>query len=195
MGQHAKQYSELGAKSVLGIDISKRMLRYAIENNGANNITYQLLAMEDIEQINDQFDLITSSLVFDYIEDFDSLMVKIYALMRPGADFVFSMSHPMATAYDGTYSRFTLTDDGRRMYANVHNYCVEGKRIIKWVVDGYELYHRTLSSIINSLIRAGFQIKECQESFASEKLRKTVPSMFDGTLHRPDFIFFRCHKV
>ncbi len=195
MGQHAKQYSELGAASVLGIDISEKMLHYAREHNGADNITYQLLAMEDIDKLHGEFDLVTSSLVFDYIEDFDSLMRNIYMLMKPGAKFVFSTSHPMATAYDGTYSRFTRTGTGKRLYANIHNYFLEGKREIKWVVDGYELYHRTLSSIINSLIQAGFQIEECRESLASEELRKADPSRFDGTIHRPDFIFFRCCKV
>ena len=62
MGQHAKQYSDMGAESVLGIDISERMLEYAKEHFHAKNITYQQLALEDICQINEQFDLITSSL-------------------------------------------------------------------------------------------------------------------------------------
>ncbi len=195
MGQHAKQYSELGAASVLGIDISEKMLHYAREHNGVDNIIYQHLAMEDIDQLHGEFDLVTSSLVFDYIEDFDSLLRKIYTLMKPGAKFVFSTSHPMATAYDGTYSRFTRTEDGKRLYANMNNYFVEGKRKIKWVVDGYELYHRTVSSMINSLIRAGFQIEECRESLASKELREAEPAHFDGSIHRPDFIFFCCNRI
>lgn len=32
MGQHAKQYSDMGAESVLGIDISEKMLEYAKEH-------------------------------------------------------------------------------------------------------------------------------------------------------------------
>lgn len=195
MGQHAKQYSELGAESVLGIDISEKMLSYAREYNGANNITYQLLAMEDLDCVQDTFDIVTSSLAFDYIEDLDDLLSKIYRLMKSGSEFVFSTSHPMATAYDGTYSRFTRTADGKRLYANINNYFVEGRREIKWVVDGYELYHRTVSSMINALIRAGFRIEQCRESLAPEKLRRDLPSMFDGNIHRPDFIFFRCQKV
>ena len=51
MGQHAKQYSEMGAESVLGIDISEKMLQYAKEHNSAGNIAYQQLAMEDIGTI------------------------------------------------------------------------------------------------------------------------------------------------
>lgn len=37
MGQYALQYSKNGALSVLGIDISEKMLAYARKNNGASN--------------------------------------------------------------------------------------------------------------------------------------------------------------
>ena len=75
------------------------------------------------------------------------------------------------------------------------NYFVEGLRKVKWVVDDYELYHRTASSLINSILKAGFVIEECQESQATDELRRQYPAMFGGTLHRPDFIFFRCRKT
>ncbi|MCH5198292.1 MAG: class I SAM-dependent methyltransferase [Oscillospiraceae bacterium] len=194
MGQHARQYSDMGAESVLGIDISEKMLKYAKEHNSANNITYRQMAMEDIDRIGRQFDLITSSLVFDYIEDFDELMRKIYGLLKDDAELVFSMSHPMATAWDGTYDRFTRTDTGERLYANISNYCVEGRRKVKWVVDDYELYHRTFSGLINSIIKADFIIEECQESHISDEMRRQYPAAFGGTIHRPDFVFFKCRK-
>ena len=54
MGQHAKQYSVMGAESVLGIDISAKMLEYAREHNSADNVTYRQLAMEDIGEIGEQ---------------------------------------------------------------------------------------------------------------------------------------------
>ncbi len=194
MGQHAKQYAEMGAASVLGVDLSEKMLSYAVEHNAAANITYRLMAMEDIDALNQRFDVITSSLVFDYIEDFDDLLRKIHRLLNENGQLVFSTSHPMATAYDGAYPRFTRAEDGTRLYANIRNYCMEGKREITWVVDGYELYHRTLESMINALIHAGFQIEECRESKTTEELRNAAPNRFDGTVHRPDFIFFRCGK-
>ncbi len=195
MGQHAKQYSKMGAASVLGIDISEKMLEYARTHNNASNITYQRMAMEDIECIDRQFDLVTSSLVFDYIEDFDTLLKNISMLMKEEAQLVFSMSHPMATAWDGTYDRYTRTESGERLYANISNYFVEGLRKVKWVVDDYELYHRTFSSLINSIIKSGFIIEECQESHISDEMRMQFPAMFGGTIHRPDFVFFRCKKA
>lgn len=195
MGQHAKQYSDMGAKSVLGIDISEKMLKYANEHFCAKNITYQQLALENISVLDEQFDLVTSSLVFDYAEDLDKLMRNVYQLMKSKAQFVFSMSHPMATAWDGIYDRYTRTESGERLYANISNYMAEGKRSVKWVVDDYELYHRTFSTIVNSIAKAGFLIEQCEESHVSDELRKQYPAQFGGTLHRPDFIFFRCKKT
>lgn len=194
MGQHAKQYSDMGAESVLGIDISEKMLDYAKEHNGAGNISYKRMAMEDIETIEQKFDLITSSLVFDYIEDFEGLMVKIHTLLKEDGKFVFSMSHPIATSWDGVYDRYTRTETGERLYANLRNYNKEGLRKVKWAVDGYECYHRTVSTIINALINAGFILEECQESNISDDMREKYPDVFGGTIHRPDFIFFRCRK-
>ncbi len=172
----------------------QQSLEYAKEHFHAKNITYRQMALEDICQIDEQFDLITSSLAFDYAEDLDKLMKNIYGLLKYGAHFVFSMSHPMATAWDGQYDRYTRTESGERLYANISNYMVEGKRTVKWVVEDYEVYHRTFSSIVNTIVNAGFLIEECEESHVSDEMRKQYPAQFGGTLHRPDFIFFRCKK-
>ena len=180
MGQHAKQYADMGAASVLGIDLSEKMLEYAKEHNSSTNIIYQRMAMEDIDTIDKTFDLVTSSLVFDYVEDFAGLMRKIHNLMKKDAEFVFSMSHPIVTAWDGVY--------------DLRNYCKEGLRKVDWVVNGYECYHRTISSLINGLISAGFVIEECQEAHLSDEMRAQYPALFGGTIHRPEFIFFRCRQ-
>ena len=194
MGQHAKQYAEMGAASVLGIDISEKMLEYAKAHNSAEHVDYRRMSMEDIGTINRQFDLVTSSLVFDYAEDFGGLMQKIHGLLKDGAAFVFSMSHPIVTAWDGVYDRYNRTETGERLYANLRNYCKEGPRKVDWVVNGYECYHRTVSTLINSLIKAGFVIEECQEAHISDEMRERYPALFGGTIHRPEFIFFRCRK-
>ena len=194
MGQHARQYADMGAASVLGIDLSEKMLAYAEAHNSGSNITYRRMAMEDLDTIGETFDLVTSSLVFDYAEDFPGLMRKIHARMNRDAEFVFSMSHPIVTAWDGTYDRYTRTETGERLYANLRNYCKEGLRKVDWVVSGYECYHRTVSSLINGLTGAGFTIEECQEARLPDEMREQYPALFGGTIHRPEFIFFRCRK-
>ena len=194
MGQHAMQYVKAGAASVLGIDISENMLSYARENNSADNIEYRKLPIEDLDQIEERFDVITSSLAFDYIEDLGATFATVYSLLEDDGRFVFSMSHPISTAYDGVYDRYTRTDKGERLYANLHNYGIEGVRKIHWVVDDYELYHRTVATLINTMTGAGFIIEECQETHLPEEIRLKYPDKFGGIIHHPDFIFFRCRK-
>ena len=194
MGQHAIQYANSGALSVLGIDISEKMLGYARKNNSAPNITYRQMAFEDLDKLTERFDVITSSLAFDYVEDFSNLMKVIYGLLDENGVCVFSMSHPISTAYDGVYDRYTRTPEGERLYANLHNYGIEGVRHIHWIVDDYEVYHRKLSTLINGIAHAGFIIEECQESKLPEKMINEHPDVFGGVIHQPDFIFFRCRK-
>ena len=194
MGQHAMQYAKSGAESVLGIDISEKMLSFAKENNSAENISYRKMALENLNLLEQKFDIVTSSLVFDYAEDFGKLMKQIYNLLNENGSLVFPMSHPISTAYDGTYDRYTRAQNGERLYANLHNYGIEGARHIHWVVDGYEVYHRTFSTLVNDIAKAGFVIEECQESKVSETLRAERPDLFGGVVHQPDFIFFRCKK-
>lgn len=194
MGQHAKQYADMGAASVLGIDISEKMLAYAKEHFSSDKITYRRMALEDLSILEGPFDLITSSLTLDYAEDLDDVMRMAYHLLKDGAHFVFSISHPMATAWDGRYDRYTRTESGERLYANIRNYMVEGKRVVPWVVPDYEVYHRTFASIVNAIANAGFRIEECEESHISDEMRERYPDQFGGTLHRPDFLFFRCKK-
>ncbi len=170
------------------------MLAYAKENNSAENITYKRLAFEELDSLDEEYDVITSSLAFDYVEDFEKLMKTIHSKLVESGYCVFSMSHPLSTAYDGVYDRYTRTETGERLYANLHNYGIEGVRHINWMVEDYEVYHRTFSTLINSMTVAGFVIEECQESNLSEELRQKYPEKFGGVIHQPDFIFFRCRK-
>lgn len=112
MGQHALQYSKKGALSVLGIDISEKMLAYARKNNGASNIEYRRLAFEDLNDLDEKFDVITSSLAFDYVENFGRLMKQIYSHLNENGKCVFSMLHPISTAYDGTNRHSNVTQIG-----------------------------------------------------------------------------------
>ena len=152
------------------------------------------LTHEELDDLEEKFDVITSSLAFDYVENFERLMKQIYSHLNENGKCVFSMSHPISTAYDGTFDRYTRTETGERLYANLRNYGIEGKRVIHWVVDEYELYHRTISTLINDIVSAGFIIEECQESKVPESIREKRADMFGGVIHQPDFIFFRCGK-
>ena len=76
-GWHCSYAAEHGADTVLGTDISEKMIRTAIRKNSHPQITYHLAAMEDLDFADASFDVILSSLALHYIEDYESLIQKI----------------------------------------------------------------------------------------------------------------------
>lgn len=194
MGQHVKAYAEKGAKSVLGIDISEKLLAIAEEKFNGKNIEYLKKSFEDLDSINEQFDVVTSSLVFDYVQDFNRLMKDISHITNDRSQIIFSMSHPIVTSYDQSIPRWTRDEEGNKLHANLYNYFIEGEKHYSWGGTEVVNYHRTISSVINAIINAGFMICECRESIANDALREAHPEVFAGTIHRPDFIFFKCIK-
>lgn len=149
------------------------MLAYARKNNAASNIEYRRLAFEELDDLEEKFDVITSSLAFDYVENFERLMKQIYSHLNENGKCVFSMSHPISTAYDGTFDRYTRTETGERLYANLRNYGIEGKRVIHWVVDEYELYHRTISTLIMILFLLDLLLRNVRNQKYQNQLEKS----------------------
>ena len=192
-GGHDRKLIELGAKRVLGIDLSKNMINEAINSNNSNKIEYRIMSMNDIDTISETFDLVVSSLAIHYIEDYDSLCKKVYNLLNDGGRFIFSCGHPMdSCAILNDYSNNYIELNGKKYYL-ISDYNNEGKRTSHWFVDGVETYHRNVSHLLNGLIDAGFSLEHITESYANDDVIKLNPKFKDQKDHSY-FIFFKCKK-
>lgn len=192
-GEHCIHYVEEGAKRVVGVDISKKMLEVAETENSHPNITYLNIPMEDIGGIREPFDIVVSSLAFHYVKDFEALVADIYRLLNDKGVLAFSQENPLNTCFT-TGDRWTKDDNGNKLFANISNYSVDGERESTWFVDNVKKYHRTFSSIINSLIDAGFRIDRLIEPYPSPEILKKHPEHED-LLHKPDFLLVKATKV
>lgn len=191
-GEHCVSYIEKGAEKVVGIDISEKMLEVAKETNSNPKITYMLMPIEDIDQINEKFDIVISSLAFHYVEDFEDVVKKVYEHLTPGGKFLFSQEHPFSTAYS-TGERWTRDENGEKIYLNLKNYGVETENESSWFIDGIKKYHRMFSTIVNTLVDAGFVIEKMVEPLPDEELLKRFPEYKD-LFHKPDFLVIRSGK-
>ena len=182
-GDHDRKLEQLGAKYILGIDISKKMLEEAKKNTDSNNIEYKLLSMNDIDKLNKNFDLVVSSLAIHYIEDYDGLCKKVYNLLNDGGYFIFSHGHPMdsATILKDYEDKYVIIKD--KKYFLLSDYNNEGKRTSHWFIDGVETYHRNMSHLINGLIDAGFIIERVNESYATEEAIRIKPKLKEQKDH------------
>ena len=194
MGEMCKYYKSLGAKRVLGIDISTNMIDYANTHNKEDGIEYMILPLERLFKIKERFDVVISSLAFHYVEDFDALMKDVRAIMNPGATLIFSTEHPMATCLqlplDGHIDK-KIDIEGERYYL-VKDYNRPGKREYVWNDEVVVKYHRNFEIFINGLVSNGFMIDKLIEPAATEKAISIIPK-YKYQYDRPYFLVIKCH--
>ena len=192
-GEHCKMFINMGAKSVVGVDISEKMLEVAHRENSDPKITYLNIPMEDIDKLDGRFDVVVSSLAIHYVESFAEVVKKIYDKMNTNGVFVFSQEHPIGTAYSNG-NLWTKDDNGNKLYVNLSNYSVEGERESTWFVEGVKKYHRTFSNIVNTLVDVGFTVERMIEPFADAEMLKKYPE-HDNLKHKPDFLLVKAKKM
>lgn len=160
-GWHCKYAADQGASSVLGTDISHKMLETAKRKNSDDRITYQCSAMEDLEFPAETFDIVISSLAFHYVKEYEQLMKRIVMWLKQGGELVFSVEHPVFTSY-GTQDWY-YNADGNILHFPVDNYYYEGERNAVFLGEKVTKYHRTMTTYINSLLENGFMLEHFVE--------------------------------
>ncbi|MEG0928067.1 class I SAM-dependent methyltransferase [Chryseobacterium sp.] len=190
-GWHCRYAMENGAKSVVGIDLSEKMLSKAREINSLEGIQYERKALEDINYPAEKFDLILSSLTLHYVESFGSIAQNIYQWLTSGGRFVFSVEHPVFTA-EGSQD-WVYDKNGDKTCWPVDRYFMEGKRNTTFLGENVVKYHRTLTSYLNTLLAQGFKIREIIEPEPSREMLNEIPEMKDE-LRRPMMLLISVEK-
>lgn len=190
-GWHCVYAAEQGAASVLGIDLSEKMLAVAREKTTFPQVAYQRLAKEDMEFPPGSFDVILSSLAFHYTPDFRDICGRVARCLATRGDFVFSVEHPVFTAH-GTQA---WHDDevGRHLHWPVDRYFEEGERDAVFLGEHIVKYHRTLTTYLQTLLETGFSITGIVEPQPAAHLLEAVPGMRDE-LRRPMMLLVSARK-
>ncbi len=190
-GWHCRYAVENGAKLVIGVDISQKMLSEAKNKTKHENIEYICMPIEDMDFPDESFEVVISSLALHYIQSFDDVLDRVYQCLSKGGDFIFSVEHPIFTA-QGPQDWY-YDDKGNILHWPVDHYFTEGIRNAKFLGEEVIKYHRTLTTYLNSLIKKGFEITGVVEPEPEENLRNTVPGMLDE-LRRPMMLLVSARK-
>ncbi|WP_028551332.1 class I SAM-dependent methyltransferase [Paenibacillus sp. UNC451MF] len=190
-GWHCRYAIERGAREVIGVDISERMLQEAKKNTGSASIQYMRMPIEDIDFPANSFDVVFSSLAFHYIESFEAICDKVNRCIASGGDFVFSVEHPAFTSNEK--QDWYYDEQGRRMFWPIDRYFDEGIRNTRFLGEDVMKYHKTLTTYVNTLIKSGFQITGLIEPEPEADLLNSIPEMKDE-LRRPMFLLVSATK-
>jgi SAM-dependent methyltransferase len=167
-GWHCRYAAEQGAVSVVGIDLSAKMLEKARSLTTDPRISYQNTAMENFDSSPGSFDVVLSSLAIHYISDFDGLCRKVHRILSWHGIFVFSVEHPIFTAYGS--QDWIYDSEGNKVHWPVDYYFDEGNRTAIFLGHNVTKYHRTLDTYVNGLLYNGFNITGFREPIPEEQM-------------------------
>ncbi len=190
-GWHCRYAAEQGATSVVGLDISQKMLEEAKKKTPQANISYVRMALEDIDFPADSFDIVLSSLALHYVESFPLVVAGVKRCLTKGGDFVFSVEHPIFTA-EGKQD-WEYAADGEILHWPVDRYFTEGRREAVFLGEKVTKYHKTLTTYVNALLQDGFELLSLVEPRPEEGLLNVVPGMREE-LRRPMMLLVAARK-
>ncbi|MCD8141615.1 MAG: class I SAM-dependent methyltransferase [Planctomycetaceae bacterium] len=167
-GWHCRYTADHGAAEVVGVDLSEKMLERARADTHQPQVRYVRSAIEDIDFPADSFDLALSSLAFHYVVLFDQAIGKVASCLRPGGKFVFSIEHPIFTA-QGTQDWYR-GPDGETLHWPVDHYFREDERSSVFLGATVTKHHKTMTSIVNTVLDHGFRLDRLVEPTPPERL-------------------------
>ncbi|KAF2122893.1 S-adenosyl-L-methionine-dependent methyltransferase [Lophiotrema nucula] len=199
LGWFSRYAAQSGAASVIASDISNRMIERAKEMTAqeafGTKIEYGVKDLNDglgADGGKEKYDLVYSSLALHYLpnESVARLLKEIFASIKPGGRFVFSIEHPIFTSPSNPVP--TTLPDGREIWP-FDSYGNESIRETSWM-GGVTKYHRTMQTYLKSLIDAGFVLKDLVEWLASGVDVNTMFPEWSIEKERPMFLLVKVEK-
>ncbi|KAK2609178.1 hypothetical protein QQS21_002260 [Conoideocrella luteorostrata] len=186
-----------GAKSVLGVDISKNMLARARELTSTDEFPQIEYQRADLDQFTlpdnktNMYGVVFSSLTLHYLTNLDRMMSLVHRVLQPGGSFVFNVEHPI---YTSPYKPRVVTDkETDEKSWNFNNYYEEGERVVDWLAPGLRKQHRTVTGYMQAILKTNFDLTGFVEFLPTEEeLQKNLVNEIETI--RPLFLMMSMKK-
>ena len=179
-GWYTQQFLDNGAARVVCVDISQKMADAARARLGTRA---QVLTADLAEPLtfaaDGEFDLIAAPLVLHYLADWMPTLLEFRRVLKPGGILAFSTHHPIMDV-----KLFDLPDYFATAY-------IEDE----WDTGKVSYYHRSLTTILNTIVEAGFAIEKLLEPQPVPAMQVTHPELYDKLMHNPWFLVIRARRA
>lgn len=164
---------------VTGIDLSQELLKLARRYEEEQQLGVQYLRdnAQALTKLDDaSFDGAVCSMALMDIPDLPAIFRAVHRILAPGGWFAFCITHP---CFEPPHAQWLdMGTEGKGISRQVQGYFKEGYWQSKnplGVRFRVGAYHRTLSTYINTLLDAGFQLECLAEPQATGELATRVP--------------------
>jgi len=200
-GEECNYMKLQGARHVVGIDFSEKLIRIARESYP--ECEFHCMDIEDLKIPDASYDFAYSSLVMHYLDDWEIALKQVYRILRTGGVFLFSTHHPM---FNGMA---LLKDDQKK--SRLYGFTVEKDNNIKvygdyyaeiliddaWFDGDFEIsyYHRPFESLFGDIIRSGFKLTGFYEPKPQKTSYNVDRKFYEVHSRLPLFVIFELEKI
>lgn len=164
--------------NITGVDSDKKLydLAYA-------KFPKAIVLLEDISVskfANDSFDLITCSMMLDYLDDPSLLLTfqKFHSWLKNNGTFFYIIAHPVRMVYGDLTKYFKRgADQGKTPWGTMHKF-----------------YRRTVADYINATIQAEFTIEVVDEPEIPKYAKKEDPTQYKKYTFYPARLAIKARK-
>ncbi len=198
-GEECEHLKSLGAKKVIGIDISRGLIDVA--QKSYPNIEFHVMDMEKMHFRPASFDFVYSSLTMHYIKDWSKTLHNVHTVLKRNGSFLFSTYHPIKSGIKTTrtkkkYSFIIGFEKSKSSQGKIFGDYFTTRKIHDIWFDELKVtyYHRSLTAIMQDILKSDFIISDFIEPQPIKSLAKIWPYFYRVRSRIPIFIIFELRK-
>ena len=176
-GYFSRLLAKKGAK-VIGIDLSKELIGFAIEKEKLNPLGIKYL-VRDAANLHDlrsrSFDIVVANMCLMDIADAKGALKEASRVLKKNGRIIFSITHPVFDDYAQQWT--IIKEKGKKYFARaIYKYL----SLVAWKfglwASGVKTtqYHRPLETYFIYLRNAGFLVDEFREIATKKKIKKAT---------------------
>ncbi len=200
-GEECAYLKSLGAKKVVGVDLSKKLIEVA--KKSYPDIEFYVMNIEKLELPKDNFDLIYSSLVMHYLKKWDKVLDSVFNVLKNNGTFLFSThssirwgAEKIKNKNGNTSTLLGYIKNNKKKEFEIFGDYLNTRKVKDIWFNEFEVsyYHRSFSSIMKDIIKSKFKIIDFLEPKPLNSIKKKMPVFWGIHQKIPLFMIFELRK-
>ena len=199
-GEECEHLKSLGAKRVVGIDISEGLIEYA--KKSYSDLEFHVMDMEKLDFPLESFDFVYSSLVMHYVDSWDKTLNSISKILKTDGRFLFSTHHPVWWSAERKRTDAERTSilgykkNKETKTCEIFGDYLNTRKIDDiWFGDFKVSYvSRSMQEIMKDILKSNFELVDYLEPKAVDKCKDIDPVFWEIHQKIPIFMIFELKK-
>ena len=200
-GEECAHIASLGAKRVVGIDLSPAFIEIA--RKSFPDIEFYVMDMEDLSFVRESFDVVVSSLTIHYVPSWAKSLEEIKRVLRVGGRAVITSNHPIrfgsqmkrvykCETFVMGYTRYKDLKTKEEVYGDYLNEReIEDKWFNKFNVT---YYHKSISGMFKAIKDSGLSLVNFLEPKPEPWVKDANESFYNIHTKIPFIVLFEVVK-